>query len=317
MGAKRWAILFLLPLFISFIEIFGSYGLRHSRPTLEDFRAAADYIAPRLSANVRLVAAPSAYDPLLRQVLGDRLTLPQIAPLDLHAFDTLYALSVDGSFPRQRFSGRPSVEGRFGPLVLYRWDRGAPPPLILDLVGELRRARVELHEAGSVRHCRLTRPRHTEMRFGLSAPPMPPAERFVCDARRPEIYVGETLIEGIDHRPRRAIYQSPPAGGSVHTIFPELELSEILSIRTGIHAQFERDGAGEPYDLIARFNGGEIGRIRHSDGEGFIELRIDTSALEGERGELRIEIHSPAEPALWEGRYIGWGGVIKRREGKR
>lgn len=315
---RRWTIIFILPLFVALIELFGSHRLRDTRPELEDFQAAAAYIEPRLSQRVRLVASPSAYDPLLRQVIGDKLTMAQIAPLDLHAFDTVYALSVDGSFPRQRFSGRPSVEARFGPLVLYRWDRGAPPPLVLDLVGELRRARVELHEGDAIRRCRYTKPRWTQLRFGLSAPPIPPSERFICDPARPELYVGETLIEGLDHRPRRAIHQRPPAGGSVHTIFHELELSEFISIRTGIHAQFEREGEGAPYDLIVRFRGAEIGRMRHHDGEGFTELRIDTTALEGERGELRVEIHAGSDdPTSWEDRYIGWGGVIKTRERKR
>ena len=307
-------VVFLLPFFIVFMELFGSYRLRTTRPEPQDYEAAAEYLAPRIAESVRIVAALRAYDPLLRQVIGDKLTMAQLAPVDLSGFDTLYALSVDGSFPRHRFSGRPIVEERFGPLVLYRWDRGAPAPAQLNLVDELKRARVELHEeGGDIRPCRYQRPRWTETRFGLSAPPIPPRERFVCDARRPELYVGETIIEGLDHRPRRAIHQRPPSRGSVHTIFPRVELSEYLSLRTGIHAQFEREGEGAPYDLIARFNGTEIGRIRHHDGEGFRELRVDTTALDGQQGELRIEIHSEDS----EDRYIGWAGVIKRREGTR
>lgn len=300
-----------MPFFIAFIELLGSCQLRSTRPTAEDFDAAAKFLVPRLHEGVRVVAAPEAYDPLVRKSLGKHLSRHQLAPLDLSRFETIYAVSVDGAFPRQRFSGRPTVEGSFGPLVIYRWDRGAPSPVELDLVSELRNARVELHEGGRVRHCRLTRPRAMPMRFGLSAPPVPPAERFICDPRRPEYYVGETIFEGVSHQPKRAIHQRPPSGASLHTIFTEIELSEMISLRSGLHMPFERNQTGAPYDLIVHFNGEEIGRMRYHDGYNVRELRIDTVALKGQRGELRVETYTEDT----KDRYLGWGGVIKKRAG--
>lgn len=304
----RVAVL-LLPLLLAVLELLGGLRIRTRIPDPQDLRAAADFLRPKIDPRVRVVAAPSYADPLMREALGDLLSFAQVAPSDLAPFETLYALSLNGHFPAEAPDRLPLVEGIFGRVSVLRWDLG-PSPVVVDLVDRLPKARVEwIAPDGTPRRCPwVTTPRYTP--GGLSQGPMRPRARFECDRNRPHLYVGETVIEDLHLNPRRAVYQHPPDEGRIRTTFPPIEISRSLVLYAGLYYEHERDGVHGPFELVVRIDGKERGRMVHRDLQGWKRLEIDTSDLEGKRAEISIETF--AKDARY--RTVGWAATLRKTD---
>jgi hypothetical protein len=304
--ARVRVIVLAFPLLLAVLELLGGVRIRSRIADPGDYRAAAEFLRPKIDARVRVVAAPDYVDPLMRAALGDSLTFAQVGPSDLAPFETLYAMSVDGHVPELAPARLPKVEAVFGRVSVLRWDLGASS-VTVDLIDHLQDARVELFVGDSVTRCpKVNQRRHTP--GGLSRGPMRPSVRFECDRRRPHLYVGETVIEDLDLQPRRAVYQHPPDVGFVRTTFPPLELARSIVLYVGLYYEHERRGEHAPFEVVVRIDGQERGRMVHRDLQGWKRLEIDTADLDGTTGVISVE--TLAKDAQY--RTASWAATLRR-----
>lgn len=252
-------------------------------PRQESWEAAAGFVRARFRAGDRIVAAPAWVDPIVRSHLGDLLSLRSAAPVDFGGVDRIWEISIRGAGER-----RDSVEldERFGAARVRMWPISSDP-LIYDFVEELQGAEVELLGAEGSKPCTWTRARTAT--GGLGQGPMTPEERFVCDPRRPWLWVGATVLTDLELQPRRCVYQHPAGVDPVRVTFRDAPIGERLVVHGGIHYESERSRAHEPVTLRVWIDERPVGELVHRDGDGWRGMEIDTSGLGRERAEVRFE----------------------------
>jgi len=118
---------------------------------------------------------------------------------------------------------------------------------------------------------------------------MTPEERFVCDPRRPWLWVGATVLTDLELQPRRCVYQHPAGVDPVRVTFRDAPIGERLVVHGGIHYESERSRAHEPVTLRVWIDERLVGELVHRDGDGWTGMEIDTSGLGRERAKVRFE----------------------------
>ncbi|MGD8859721.1 MAG: hypothetical protein PVI30_06905 [Myxococcales bacterium] len=277
---------------------------------VSDWRAAADFVRGRLGPADAIVAAPGWADPVLRQVLGDRIDAAMAGRSDLAAYERLWVLSIRGAAAPEAPDGAPELVRNFGGVRVQRWALG-PSPVVVDLTEHVFEAEVELERGGTTRPCDLSE-RRPGRRGGLGFGVVPPARRFQCPDRRGNVWVAPVVMEDLSLKPRRCVYQHPARRGPVRVRFPELPLGDRIVVYAGIYYEHERMRQGAPVTLDVAIDGAPAGRMVHVDGDGWKRMTVDTGAF-GERGEIAFEVTSP-DP---DKRIFCWHASVRRGQDSR
>jgi hypothetical protein len=253
-------------------------------PRLDDYRAAAQALRAELEPRDLIVAAPDWTDPLLRQVLGDRIDFAMAGRSDTAAYERLWALGSRGARPAEAPAGAPEVEREFGGVTLSRWRLG-PSPVTSDLVRLLAKAHVRQGELDCPWQ-RLAPPRGG----GLGRGVLPPVERFQC-AGRGSSWVAPAVLEDLSLAPRHCVLQ-PPGGREPLTVrFDDLDLGDRLVVYAGLYYEDERMRRGAPVELAIRLDGAPLGSLTHRDGDGWKRLDLPLPAARP-RGSLELTVTS-------------------------
>ncbi len=293
----------LLPL-LALAEL-GSLAVTVARvPPLEDWHAAADFVRSAEQPGDLVVSAPAWTDPLLRLLLGDRITLAQAGRSDTDAFTRLWVLSIRGERPREAPVKEPDFQRVFGRIRVMRWDLGASP-VRYDLVAHVREAEVERVEGGAALPCpwRVS----VAQAGGLGGGAATPAERFVCDPRRPWLWVAATVQEDLELEARHCVYQHPQGREPIRTTFRDVPLGTRLVLHGGPYAEHERMGEHGPIDVVVTVDGRVVGRMTHRDLDGWKRMEVETATQPGTRGDVAIEV-SAENPHL---RTFCWAAQIQ------
>ncbi|HET6416218.1 MAG TPA: hypothetical protein VFG22_07960 [Polyangiales bacterium] len=280
-GLAPWT--WVLVAAIAVLELAAHAWIVAAIPREQSWEAASAFVRARFRAGDRIVAAPAWVDPIVRNQLGDLLSLRSAAAVDLGGVDRIWELSIRGAEER-----RESVEldQRFGAVRVRMWPL-LSEPLIYDFVEEVARAKVELLGAEGSKPCAWMRARSSS--GGLGQGPTTPEERFVCDPRRPWLWVGATVLTDLDFHPRRCVFQHPTGVDPVRVTFQDVPLGERLVVHGGIQYESERSRQHDPVTLRVWIDGRLAGELVHQDGDGWTGMEIDTSALARERAEVRFE----------------------------
>lgn len=297
----------LVALSIALVELTGTFLARARTAREADWRAAAAYVRQHFGERDVLTSAPAFTDPTLRWVAGDLLSTEQVGRSDLAGFDRLWALSVDGGHPEEAPRRRPELEQRFGRVRVLRWSLlpdQPPSERVVDLSGQLARARVSLGDPE--RACLY---RNVSMHGGgLGAGPMAPNARFVCDSRRPWLWVGETIVEDLELKPRRCVWQHPAGDEPVRVRLAPERLGERIVFYGGLYYEDEREKRGG--EIVARISIDDqpVAEMRHHDGDGWAKLEIDTRDFLGKTASIGVETtaHDPHR------RSFCWAASIRR-----
>jgi hypothetical protein len=282
-------------------------------PADNDWQRAAELVRKNHQSSDALVVAPTWADPLLRLHLGDRITAKVAGRVDLAAFERMWVLSIRGARADEAPYRAADFRTTFGGVTVERFDFG-PTPVVMDFVDALPSASVEIASGASQRSCAWDARVPGVARGGLGFGPVFPRQRFVCDEKRPWLWVGSTIIEDLSLSARRCIWQHPQGREPVSVTFHDVHLGRRLVLYGGLDYHHERDGTGGPVTMRVFASGTEIGRMVHRDGEGMKRVVIDTHKTSASlRGDLRFEVTSPAPNR----RSFCWAGSIQdatRRE---
>jgi hypothetical protein len=257
--------------------------IRAAIPSDESWEAASAFVRARYESTDRIVAAPSWADPIVRSHLGDLLSLRMAAPGDLAGIDRIWEVGIRGATTRDE---PPALDEDFDGVRVRMWPVSTDR-VLYDFVESIADARVVLVGESGAEVCPWTRARPT--RGGLGHGPMTPSERFVCDPRRPWIWVGPTVLQDLELQPRRCIWQHPAGTEPVRVTFPDAPLGERLVIRGGIDYNHERRRVHSPVTLRVWIDNRLVGELVHRDGDGWSGIDVDTSRLGLDRAEVRFE----------------------------
>jgi hypothetical protein len=288
-------------------ELVGIEIVRLGVAPLDDWKRAAAFVRKNYRARDAISAAPEWADPTLRWVLGDRISLRDAGRSDLATFERLWALSLRGKRPADAPARRPDLEREFGRVQVSRWDLGQSSVLV-DLVENLEHARVSQLKGGREQACPFRRG-NPGGGGGLGKGVVPPADRFVCDAHKRWLFVAPVVLEDLELRPRRCVWQHPRGPDPVRIRFNNVPLGQQLVLYGGLYYEHERRLQGAPVTAEVFVRGRSAGRMVHRDGEGWKRIVIPLHAV-GSRGEVRIEVSTP-RPAR---RGFCWAATVRGPE---
>jgi hypothetical protein len=282
------AVALIAVLFFALFEV-GAHVLARSRvPKPEDWRAAAGFVRSQLRPRDLIVAAPGWTDPLLREVLGDRIDLPMVGRSDTAAYERLWSLSIRGARPREAPPGPPSLQRSFGRVLVRRWELG-DSPVSYDFAEHLPRAQVSASEGGAPRPCPLRRfgpPRGGGLGVGV----LPPEQRFGCGSGAHGAWVASVVLEDLALTARHCVYAAPTGPEPLRVAFEDVPLGERLVLYGGLYYEHERMREGGPVSLRVLVDGREAGRMLHRDGDGWKRMEL---AMARGRGEVAFEVSAP------------------------
>jgi hypothetical protein len=314
MFAPRWASPWWLVFLGLAIAEVAALVVREQRVTPEsDWMAAAQLVRSQFESSDAITVAPDWADPLLRLYLGDRITSKVSGRSDLASFDRLWVVSIRGHNSPEAPKRAPDFRQSVGRVTIDRYDFG-PTPVVLDLVDALPSAQVEQQTPAGPALCPWKERVAGAARGGLGFGPVPPRQRFVCEANSPNVWVGTTVIEDLELKPRRCIFQHPQGRAPLSLVYHDVHLGSRIVLYTGLDYHNERDQKGPPVLMRVMAGDRELAKITHKDGEGW-KRSVITSHQAGDaiRGDLRIEVSSP-QPGR---RIFCWAGTIQdaaRRE---
>ncbi|MBM4361464.1 MAG: hypothetical protein FJ104_02195 [Deltaproteobacteria bacterium] len=289
--AARTLLWWLVPI-AGLAELGGHFHVSRRAPGLADWQAARPAVEALRRPGEPLLVAPRWAEPVARHVLGDaRFPLEEVARADESRFEAALEVSLLGESAPEIASWPVLEERRAGKLLLRRRKNPAPRPALQDLVGRVPDATVVDVVGGVERPCPWDAHARREA-GGLHGDQAYPAARHACPGAGAWHFVGVTVIEDEQWRPRRCIW-AHPAQGVLRIHFPDVPLGAALTGHAGLPQWYERERRGAPIQLRFSIDGAEVGSVTHKDGDGWAAFELPTPGRAGQRGALDVSISAP------------------------
>lgn len=258
---------------------------RHA-PRPEDWTALAGEVRAGFRPGDLVVVAPSWADPVLRQYLGDVITIPMAARMDDARYGRVWEVSEGGAHAPEAH-GTPTRSQRFGALDLRLLER-KPAQVTYDFLERWADARVSRWDPASGQ---------------VAACPWQ-ADRFVCAAGGT---VHRELVE-VDTRIRRALL-APPLSHAILVIeWPQVALGRELVLRAGLHDVWARKLGRGTVQVDVWMDGQWVTGAVIGNRSGWAPIRIDTTARDGGTAVVRVQI-SARDPQL---RHLAFAAEARR-----
>jgi hypothetical protein len=302
---RRGLFWLLLPA-IAIVEIAGHGVVRSRVVGDDDWARAAERVRSEWRTGDLIVAAPEWADPLVRRELGDLITLEDAGRADTAQYDRLWALSIRGHRPAEAPDGAPELSEQVGSVRILRWNL----PLggvLYDFVEHVPEARVSMMSGGRPRNCRWQHSR--AMGGGLGWGAIVPEYRHSCDSGR-TAWVGATVQDTLDLRPRYCVWQHPAGAEPVRATFPSVPLGDRIVFYGDLYYEDERHLDHGPIDVVIRIEDEEIGRMTHRDGDGWKRIEASTE-WPMRRGRDRADVTIEVSASAAEKRSFCWAATTR------
>jgi hypothetical protein len=312
-----YRLLWLLVPLLGLAELAAHIHVRDATPAPEDWMAIEPSVRNLWRPGDLLVAAPYWAEPNLRAVFGDDLMrLRDVARADDSGYRRAIEVSIVDSASVLRFgthgaawrqwraesNGMESNEEQpwrlieehdQGPFTLRVWENPLAKVPSLDFVNALspNNASVLLARKGKEHSCSYN-PSARVKNGALHGHPTFPKQRFQC-GKSDWNFVGVTVIEDQDYRPRRCIWAHPVKGKTLVIRFKDVALGQQIAGFGGLPWFSERDSKRSDVTLTVHVEGNELGGQVHKDGDGWKPFVVDTSPYAGQRHD--VEFHTRAK----------------------
>ncbi len=299
--AWAWVLVALSAL----LEVGAQPAIRAAVPDDASWDAAAQFVRERYRPSDRIVAAPRWADPRVRELLGDLLSLRMAAAPDDGGVERIWELGIRGKTTR---TDTPDIDEEFGGVRVRMW-RLSSPAVLYDFVERVPEAEVELVRPDGTGRCPYRRV--PPDRGGLARGPMPPESRFVCDGKRPWLWVGATVLADLDLEPRRCVWQHPAGPEPFRVTYTGVPLGDRLVVHAGIDYTAERQRRHSPVTLRVFIDDELVGELVHRDGDGWAGTSIDISSREG---PVAVRFETTAEDS--RARLFCWAASMQAGAGE-
>lgn len=285
-GRLLW-LLTALPL-IGAVELFAHLFQTHDVVPESDWKAAKAAIEKKgLAKNELLVFAPDWADPLGRAHFGNELaSLEREGRADETSFVKAYEVSIRGKHRPELASWKKSGEERVGAITISTFENPSPATVIDDLFSHMREGgmtvtHIDDHESP----CPLVRA--SSASGGLWFGPATPGDRFSCGATS----VGISVLHALDHSARKIFFAPVDKANAILRIrFQDVTFGTVIHGHHGLQHEAERDKKGAPVTLTFRYGDRTLGKAVHADGAGWSGFEIPTPELQGQKGELTVDV---------------------------
>ncbi len=284
-------VLLILVIALAFTEVLGHFIELSRVPTSADYSAAFAYIRREWRQGDAISSAPLWNDPNVRAAAGDLIDDRMAGRSDLDAYARLWQVSIRGARADDAPHQAPTLARAFGEIRVERWEL-PPPRVIYDFTDHVASAHALRRDGDAPEtECQAIASRGSAP-GGLSAGPQTTEHHFECGSyAEPWLWVGATVNEDLELRPRRSVYQHPVEGGTIALAFDDVPLGDSIVVYSGLWWEFERTRDGSPITLVIRLDGDEIGRGVHRDGDGWARMEAEIpDARRGSHGTLRFEV---------------------------
>ena len=290
---RRWW--WLLVLAIGPLEWVAHLYFAQRAPGLLEYRA----LEPRLSALKKsgdiLLVAPAWAEPIARAALGDGwFSARDLGRLDLKRYPRAVVLKSLGQEAREVQSFRLLSSEAFGRFTLEVRENPGFEPLKADLAEWISPATLGVAivlDSGERLACSWTT-QATVQAGGLAGPAAFPRARFQCPGGN-ERFVGVSILDDQEFRPRRCIWAHPPNNGYLELKFKGVPFGAKLSGAAGLSYLLTRDGAGADVQLEVWGDGKLLGRHLERDVLGWQPFAMALPARgNGSSFELSFRVRS-------------------------
>jgi hypothetical protein len=115
----------------------------------------------------------------------------------------------------------------------------------------------------------------------------------VCPGEPSNVFVGVTIIDDEQERPKRCVWSHPPASpGELVTTYRDVPLGTVIRGHAGMGWLTERDRAGPAFVVRVVISGTEIGRLVHQDGEGWKPFEFPLGSNASRRADVEFRVSS-------------------------
>lgn len=267
----------------------GYFAERPAR--IEQWRAARPNLVELRHAGELVVIAPSWAEPLARQAFGEQLMpLRDIARPDASGYARAIEISELGQRAGDLADWEEVSRARRGSFEFRVLHNPRFRPVRFDFVDELGPNRAEVVQGAVAHPCTWTDNAPVSA-GGLAGPPAFPSRRFACEGAEAS-FVGVTVVDDENYRPRRCIWAPPQPSAALHIRYRSVSITKAVRGWATLPWLMSRDLRGNSVTLGVSIGGQRIGAFVHLDGEGWTGFEFSTGAHAGRTEDVEFEISS-------------------------
>ncbi|HEY3500481.1 MAG TPA: hypothetical protein VGK73_37570 [Polyangiaceae bacterium] len=283
---------------LALAELGAHFFFAQRAPREAEWRALGPAVLAKKRPGEPIVVAPAWAEPLARHVLGDAaFPLDELARPDAAGLGRVLEIAALGARAEEMRDFRVVSEEQRGPFVLRVLENPAPRRARHRFLAHVVPAELEVSVVDGDQAAPCPYDDHARVvAGGLHGEVTFPRERFVCPGGEAS-FVGITVIDDQEYRPRRCLWAHPPEQGFLRLRFRDVPLGRSLVGFAGLSYFLFRDGLGRPIELRARANGALLGSYRHQDEWGWHGFTLPSGEHAGRTVTLDFEVQSERAPA--------------------
>ncbi len=254
-----------------------------------DWKAARDATKSLVKADDLVIFEPKWADPLGREFFGsDLATLDREAFADVSRFERAIEVSIRGQHAPELAGWRRKEAKSVGAITLTTFENLAYQPTIDDLLLHVNPAQMTVSRVSgdSEQPCPFTGGPVGTGNLGFG--PAIPGDKFSCGASP----VGISVVSDLGYTPHKCLYAPPNGSGTTRIKFGSVTFGEVLHGHHGLYVEAERARDGAPIQLVFSVGERRLGKMTHTDGDGWKGFELPTPELKGQKGELVAEVSS-------------------------
>lgn len=280
---------------LALVELIAHLWIGQRAPNAQQWKALASPVRALTRPGDALIVTPGWAEPIARQVLGDSVwRVDSLARADDVGLRRVVELSLWGAHDSHVADWVSVTQREQGPFTLRVLANPHYQKTLFSAVEQVSQALALVFRQGDSGRLPCAYQRRMPRTGGLHGHVAFPAERYVC-GERVEEFVGVTIIDDENFRPRRCVWAEPPAHGSLWINFPNVQFGKLLAGHMGSSYFLMRKGDSAPVELTAFIDGERLFEIEYRDDDGWQEFSTPTGGYAGRRGELSFQVRSKSQ----------------------
>ena len=234
----------------------------HRAPAPAEWQAARPALLSLRQNDELVVVAPYWAEPMARYAFGTEVfPVAQVARPDATAFPRAIEVSILGERSPELASWRLVQEREQGRFRLRVLENPDPRSVRFDFWSGLGPAQTEVSvEDPTGKHVCSYTTQAAGSTGGLHGHIAFPQARFQCQGSQ-EVFVGQTIVDDQDYRPRRCLWAHPPRRAVLVVRYASVPLGRVVRGYGALSWFLWRDGGNSPVELEVRVDGESIGTL--------------------------------------------------------
>ncbi|HTV20312.1 MAG TPA: hypothetical protein VMG12_16625 [Polyangiaceae bacterium] len=280
---------------LGLLEVAFHVHFSRAAPSLDEWTAIQPLVSELASRGTLVVVAPEWAEPNARFALGSELMpIGQVARADSETFERALEISILGESAADLRGWTRVGERQSGKFALRSLVNPSPARVGFDFLEHVQPRQVDVRIVrpdGKPDPCVYSNQKVSNGE--LAGHPTFPRKRFQCTGGEWS-FVGVTVVEDQDYRPRQCIWAHPTNRGTLELHFDAVPIGATIVGHGALPYFFERESHGAPVELEVLVGGTSLGTWTHADGEGWKRFEFSTAALSGQT--LPVDFRVRARP---------------------